>query len=86
MPKYTPPIEVRRVVLAGDLIFVVAESLDEDDEDGEIIEGGDGVLIVAKRLKDSGDTFWAGVCHELFPETLDRPGLAGLPTAIEPGQ
>jgi len=55
MPKYMPPVTVKVASSTGDLLFLMGEQLGEE-EDGEIIEGGDGVLMVAQRHADRDDT------------------------------
>ncbi len=72
MPEYALPTEVKSVASSGDLLFLMGRQLDEEDEDGEIIEGGDGVLMVARRHADRDDTYWLAVWHNLFPQTLHR--------------
>ncbi len=70
MPEYMPLTAVRVAALTGDLLFIMREQLDKEDEDGYVIEGGDGVLMVARRHADRDDTYWLFVWHSLFPQTL----------------
>src|SRR4051794_6107491 len=69
MPDYTPPTAVRVVASSGDLLFIVGEQLDKVGEGGVVIEGGDGVVMVARRHAERDGTYWVFVCHSLFPES-----------------
>jgi hypothetical protein len=73
MPEYTPLTAVRATATSGDLLFLLGEQLDEEDED-DIIEGGDGIAMVARRQTGSDDTYSLFVCHVLFPQTLQSSG------------
>jgi hypothetical protein len=73
MPEYMPPTTVKVAASTGDLLFLMGEQLDEE-EDGEIIEGGDGIVMIARRHVDRDDTYWLCVWHNLFPQTLRRLG------------
>jgi len=70
IPELVPSTAVRVVAATEDLLFLLGEQLDEQDIEGEITEGGDGVLMVARRLAGSDDTYCLSVWHCLFPETL----------------
>ena len=74
MPKAVAPTAVRVTASAGDLLFLMGERLDEDGVDGSIIEGGDGVVMIARKHPELDDTYWLLVWHELFPETLQYSG------------
>jgi hypothetical protein len=67
-------------------LFLVGETLDEEGEDGEIIEGGYGVMIVARAIQEREDTYCVSIWHELYPETLQRFGPIpdGPPVADRP--
>ncbi len=72
MPQHMPPAAVKVAALTGDL-FLIGEQLDEEDEeDGDIIQGGDGIAMIARRHADREDTYWLCVWHNLFPQTLRR--------------
>jgi hypothetical protein len=72
VPKYTPPIEVTVTASSGDLFFLIGRHLDLDKEceDGRVIEGGDGLPMVARRHPELDSTYWLAVCHNLFPQAL----------------
>jgi hypothetical protein len=70
VPKYTPPVEVTATASSGDLLFLIGKQLDKECEDGYVIEGGDGILMVARREKELDNTYWLAVCHNLFPQAL----------------
>jgi hypothetical protein len=74
MPDHMPPIDIKVTATAGDLLFLLGEQLDEEDEDGIVIEGGDGIVMVARRHPNLGDTYWLAVWHCLFPEAAWRLG------------
>lgn len=71
-PEFVPRTAIRVTASAGDLLFLVGMTLDEEDEDEdeEIIKGGDGVVIVARKLPERIDTYFVSVWHILYPETL----------------
>lgn len=75
VPQYMPPFCIREVLADGRLLLLIGERSDEEDADGEIIEGGDGVLIVGRAFLDRADTYWCFVDHSLFPQTLERSGF-----------
>jgi hypothetical protein len=70
MPRYSPPVAYRVSAAEGDFLFLIGEQLDHQDEDGRLIEGGDVLLIVARRMEDRGDTYWTLACHNLFSYTM----------------
>jgi hypothetical protein len=70
LPKLMPPVEFRVTASSGDFLFLIGEQQDEEDEDGEVIEGGNGGVIIARRHPERRDTYWVFVWHYLFPETL----------------
>jgi hypothetical protein len=72
MPPGMPPIDVKVTASTGDLLFLLGDQMDEVDEDGIVIEGGDGVLMVAQRHPSLDDTYWLAVWHCLFPEAARR--------------
>ncbi len=72
MHKYASPFRVISVGFAGDLMFVLAEQLEDTCDDGRTIEGGDGLLITARKHPQRENTYWTAVFHWLFPETLQR--------------
>ncbi|MGZ3433690.1 MAG: hypothetical protein ACXWN0_18170, partial [Isosphaeraceae bacterium] len=57
---------------SGDLLFLIGRQLDLDKEceDGRVIEGGDGLPMVARRHPELDSTYWLAVCHNLFPQAL----------------
>lgn len=69
---HSHPFKPITVGFAGDLMFVLAEQLDETCEDGRTIEGGDGLLIVARRHPARENTYWTAVFHMIFPDMLPR--------------
>ena len=75
VPESVPLTAIRVTASVGDLLFLIGEQLDEEDEDGYVIEGGDGVVMVARRHPEKDDTFWLFVWHNVFPETLRVSGL-----------
>lgn len=83
MHKYASPFRVISVGFAGDLMFLLAEQLEEPCEDGDAIEGGDGLLITARKHPQRENTYWTAVFHWLFPECLKRltsdDALSGFP-------
>ena len=73
MPRYMPPTAVKVAASTGDLLFLMGEQFDEEDEeDGDLIQGGDGIAMIARRHPDRDDTYWLCVWHNLFPQTLRR--------------
>jgi hypothetical protein len=70
VPETVPLTAVRVVAFASDLLFLMGEQLGEEDEDGWIIEGGDGIVMVARRHLKRDDTYWLLVWHCLYPEAL----------------
>jgi hypothetical protein len=70
--QYTPPVEVKVTASCGDMLFLLGKQLDEETDDGHIIEGGDGILMVARRHEKLESTYWVAVCHNIFPEALRR--------------
>ena len=74
IPDDLPPIDVKEMASTGDLLFLLGEQRDEEDEDGTVIEGGDGVLMVARRQEGSDSTYWLAVWHRVFPEAARRLG------------
>lgn len=85
MHDHAPPFRAISVGFAGDLMFVLAEQLEESCDDGDTIEGGDGLLITARKHPQRENTYWTAVFHWLFPECLKRltseNALAGLPSS-----
>jgi hypothetical protein len=71
-PETVPLTSVNSVASVGDLLFLIGEQLGEEGVDGSIIEGGDGVVMVARKMENQADTYWLLVWHWLFPETLDH--------------
>lgn len=70
VPDYVPPFRSCQVEVSGDLLALIGEQLDEEGVDGSIIEGGDGVLIVAREAMLDPETYWTFVAHVLYPEAL----------------
>ena len=70
--RFTPPIEIAVTASSGDLLFLIGKQLDKVCEDDHVIEGGDGILMVARRHQELGNTYWLAVCHNLFPQVLQR--------------
>src|SRR5690349_10847838 len=70
VPESIPLFDVKVSASVGDILFLAGEQLDEEDIDGEIIEGGDGIVMVARRHRDRNDTYWLLVWHNLYPEAL----------------
>ena len=54
--EYRLPASFRVSAIEGDVLFLIGKQLDFEDEDGDVIEGGDGVLVVALRVKDRDET------------------------------
>jgi len=79
MPPWLPPARIKALAVEGSLLFLIAESVDQADEYGEILEGGDGLLIVAKALEasDPSDRFAVVVAHCLYPQALERFAFSG---------
>jgi hypothetical protein len=71
MPRYRLPVKFLHISTEGDLIFAMGTQLDFEDEDGRIIEGGDGVLAVGVKLADRADTYWTLAWHNFFDTTLE---------------
>jgi hypothetical protein len=69
--RHRLPVSFRVTASQGDVLFLLGEELDFEDEDGRI-EGGDGVLVVALKLADRVDTYWALAWHNLFSYTMER--------------
>jgi len=72
VPEYTPPIDLKVTASVGELLFLLGEQREEEDEDGTVIEGGDGVVMVARRHESLDDTYWLAVWHRLFPGAAGR--------------
>jgi hypothetical protein len=53
-------------------LFLLGELLEEEDEDGTVIEGGDGVVMVARKHERLENTYWLAVWHCLFPGAAGR--------------
>jgi hypothetical protein len=70
MPHEPLPVRFRVSSIKGDFLFAIGDQLDFEDEDGRIIEGGDGVLAVGVKLADRSDTYSALAWHNLFEYTL----------------
>src|SRR5271166_3757397 len=70
VPKYTPPIEVTVTASSGALLFLIGRQLVKECEDGRVIEGGDGLLIIVSTLPDLDSTYWHEVRNKLFPQAL----------------
>ena len=66
------PASFRVGSIEGDVLFLIGKQLDFLDEDGETIEGGDGVLVVALRVEGRDDTYWTLVWHNLFDWTIQH--------------
>jgi hypothetical protein len=66
---------VLRTALAQDLLFLLCEQLDQEVEKGRVIEGGDGILMVARKHIRLENTYWVAVCHCLFNQAMR--GLVG---------
>jgi hypothetical protein len=75
MPEFVRPTAVKVTASAGDFLFLLGEELDEEDLDGDIIEGEDGIVMVARRHRERDDTYYLIVWHGLFPQTLVALGL-----------
>ena len=69
-----PPTVVWKTALSpsGDLLFLVGEEEDDEDIEGNVIEGGEGVAMIAKRHIEREDTYWILAYHNLYAETLDH--------------
>ncbi|MGC8640844.1 MAG: hypothetical protein ACP5XB_13325 [Isosphaeraceae bacterium] len=72
VPTSTPPVDVMVTAQCGELLFLIGTQLAQECEDGYIIEGGDGILMVARRHPEKDDTYWLIVRHDLFESTLRR--------------
>ncbi len=72
VPKYRLPASFHVRSLGGNVLFLIGKQLDFEDEDGRIIEGGDGVLVVALRVEGRGETYAALVWHNLFDWTIQH--------------
>ena len=70
--EYRLPASFRVSAIEGDVLFLIGKQLDFQDEDGRVIEGGDGVLVVALRVEGRTDTYWALVWHSLFDWTIEH--------------
>jgi hypothetical protein len=68
--KYSHLFKPITVGFGGELMFVLAEQLDYTCEDGRTIEGGNGLLIVARRHPQRENTYWTAVFHMIFPDML----------------
>lgn len=73
-PETVPPTVVWKTALSpsGDLLFLVGEEEDDEDIEGNVIEGGEGVAMIAKRHIEREDTYWILAYHNLYAETLDH--------------
>ena len=70
--QYRLPASFRVGAIEGDVLCLIGKQLDFEEEDGSIIEGGDGVLVVALRVKDRDDTYAALVWHSLYDYTIEH--------------
>ncbi len=70
IPPYAPPVRVRQRASSGEFLFLIGEQLSRQVEGGRIIEGGDGVLMVARRCQGEEDAYWVFVWHNLFAPAL----------------
>jgi hypothetical protein len=73
--EYTPPFRVIRLATTGDLLFLLCQQLDYTCEDGKVIKGGDGLLLVARKHPEREGTYWLAVRHWVFDEAFR--GLVG---------
>lgn len=75
-PETVPPTSVRKTALSpsDDLLFLVGEEEDDEDIEGDVIEGGEAVAMIARRHAGREDTYWILAYHNLYPETLDPLG------------
>jgi hypothetical protein len=71
IPESIPLTSVKVTASSGNLLFLIGEQLEEDDIQGDIIEGGDGVVMIARRHPARDDTYWLLVWHNIFPEALE---------------
>ena len=72
VPEYRLPASFRVGAIEGDVLFLLGKQLDFEEEDGDVIEGGDGVLVVALRVEDRDDTYAALVWHNLYDLTIEH--------------
>jgi len=74
LPDHLPPFGIRVVGSAGNLLFLIGEQLDEKEEDRVVHEGGDGVLMVARKDRDQEDAYWVFIWHRLHTDALQFVG------------
>lgn len=77
MPECLAPTEVKVTAVTGDLLFLLGVQRDEEDVNGDIIDGGYGVVMVARRHPEREGVYSLFVWHALFEETLPRAGVMG---------
>ena len=70
MPEYAPPTTLKVTASAGDFLFLLGETVDKEEEDGETIEGGEGVMMAARKHPERDGTYYVFVWHNLYPKTL----------------
>jgi hypothetical protein len=72
IPKYLPPTDVKVTALAGDLLFLLGEELEEDEDEREALPKKvqiwrNGIVMVARRHERMDNTYSIAVWHRLFP-------------------
>lgn len=70
IPYSVPLVSVVVIASSGEVLTLLGKTLDEEEENGRVVEGGDGVLIVARKHSERVDTYWAFVWHNIYLETL----------------